>query len=90
MIFPESDGDSGLCCVGTVNVVIFLNFISGTKTGPEAGGVLARVGPDNPRAQCDYQSPDDLHGDSFLVWSASSILTNRKLLVRLPQCSGSY
>ena len=56
MIFPESEGDSGLCWVWAVNIEIFLNFISRTETFPEAGGVLARAGPDNPQAKCDYKS----------------------------------
>ena len=74
MIFPESEGDSGLVWVWTVNIEIFLNFISRTKTGPEAGGVLARAGPDNPQAKCDYKSWRDLHGDSrsFLLRSGSN------------------
>ena len=65
MIFPESEGDSGLCWVWAVNIEIFLYFISRTKTFAEAG-VLTRAGLDDPQTKCDYESGGDLHGDSQL------------------------
>ena len=66
LFFPESESDSGLDCVRTVDIEMVLNLISVTKTFSQPG-VLAEVGPDNGQTHCDYESLRDLHGDTFLL-----------------------